>query len=43
MVTFFCFNCLHSFRTENKLKKVCKNEDFFGMPSDNILEFNQCM
>ena len=41
-------NCLHFFRTENKLKsheKVCKNKDFCGivMPSekDNILEFNQ--
>ena len=43
-------DCLHSFRTENKLeshKKVCKNKDFFGivMPSekDKILEFNQYM
>ena len=43
-------NCLHSFRTENKLKsheKVCKNKDFCGivMPSekDNILEFYQYM
>ena len=43
-------NCLHSFKTENKLKsreKVCKNKDFCGttMPSekDNILEFNQYM
>ena len=29
---FYCFNCLHSFRTENKLKwheKVCKNQTFF--------------
>ena len=41
-----CLNCLHSFRTENKLKsheKVCKNKDFCGiaMPSekDKILEF----
>ena len=28
---FCCLNCLHSFRTENKLKsheKVCKNKDF---------------
>ena len=44
---FYCLNCLHSFRTENKLKsheKVCKNKDFCGivMPSekDNILELN---
>ena len=41
-------NCLHSIRTENKLKsheKVCSNENFCDivMPSekDNILEFNQ--
>ena len=47
---FYCINCLHSFRTENKLRsneKLCKNKDFFGivMPSekDNILEFNQYM
>ena len=45
-----CLNCLHSFRTENKLKsheKVCKNKDSCGivMPSekDNMLEFNQYM
>ena len=43
-----CLNCLHSFRTENKLKsheKVCKTKEFCGIviPSekDNILEFNQ--
>ena len=41
-------NCLHSFRTDNKVKsheKVCKNNDFCVIvkPSekDNILEFNQ--
>ena len=33
-------NCLHSFRTENKLKsleKICKNKDFCGIiiPSEN--------
>ena len=45
---FSCSNCLHSFRTENKLKsqkKVCKNKDSCGivMPpeKDNILELNQ--
>ena len=43
-------NCLHSFRTKNKLKsheKVGKNKDFCGIPmpseKDNILEFNQYM
>ena len=28
---FYCLNCLHCFRTENKLKshkKVCKNKGF---------------
>ena len=28
---FYCFNCLHTFRTENKLKsheKLCKNKVF---------------
>ena len=49
-VDFYCLNCLHSFRTENKLRsheKVCKHKDFCGivMPSekDKILEFNQYM
>ena len=41
-------NCLHSFRTKNKLethKKVCKNKDIWDvvMPSEGtkILKFNQ--
>ena len=43
---FYFLNCLHSFRTENKLKsyeKVCKNKDFCGIAmsseKDNISEF----
>ena len=47
---FYCLNCLHSFKTENKLKsheKVCKKKDFceIVMPSEkhNVLEFNQYM
>ena len=48
---FYCLNCFHSFRTENKLikshEKVCKNKDFCGivMPSEKnqILKFNQYM
>ena len=43
-------NCLHSLRTENKVKfheKVCKNKDFSGIvmpPEKNkILEFNPYM
>ena len=45
---FYCLNCLHSFRTKNKLeshKKACKNKHFcnVNMPSDDtkILKFNQ--
>ena len=45
---FYCLNCLHSFRTENKLKsheKVYKNKDCHGIvvssEVDNILEFNE--
>ena len=44
---FYCLNCLHSFKTESKLKfheKVFKSKDLFGIviPSkkDKILEFN---
>ena len=44
---FYCLNCLHSFRTENKLKsyvKACKNKVFFAIvmssEKDNILEFS---
>ena len=44
----YCLNCLHSFRTKNKLKshkRVCENKDFCNviMPSEDtkILEFNQ--
>ena len=47
---FYCLNCVHSFRTENKLsshEKVCKNKDFRGilMLSENekILEFKHYM
>ena len=47
---FYCFNCLHSFRTKHKLeshRKVCEHKDFCNviMPSENtkILEFNQFM
>ena len=46
----YCWNCLHSFRTENKLKsyeEVCKNKEFCGilMPleKNNTLEFNRYM
>ena len=45
---FYCLNCLHSFRTKNKLlshKNVFENKDFCNilMPSEDtkILEFNR--
>ena len=45
---FYCLNCLHSFRTTNKLeshKKVCENKDFCNVikPSEDtkILESNR--
>ena len=44
---FYCLNCLHSHRTENKLKKhekVCNNHDycFIEMPNEDnkILKYN---
>ena len=46
---FYCFNCLHSFRTKDKVesyKKVYEIKKIFYviMPSENtkILEFSQC-
>ena len=46
-MAIYCLDCLHSLRTENKLKsheKVCKNKDFCGivLPSekDKILELS---
>ena len=47
---FYCLNCLHSFKTENKRKsreKYVKNKDFCGIvmpPEKNeILKFNRYM
>ena len=44
---FYCLNCFHSYRTENKLKKhynVCKNHDYcyVEMPEEDnkILKYN---
>ena len=44
---FYCLNCLHSFRTEIKLKKhedVCKDHDYcyIEIPNENdkILKYN---
>ena len=44
---FYCVNCLHSFRTENKFKvqkNVCKNHDYcyreMSEEGKNILKYN---
>ena len=44
---FYCINCLHAFRTKNKLKKyktVCENHDYchIEMPKEinKILKYN---
>ena len=40
---FYCFNCLYSFRTENKLKsheKVCKNRIAMPSEKDKMLKIN---
>ena len=44
---FYCLNCLHSFRTKNKLEsyKICENKGYFNvvMPFEDtkVLEFNK--
>ena len=45
---FYCLNCLHSFRTKNKLeshKKISENKDFHNIINHSadlkMLEFNQ--
>ena len=45
---FCCLNCLHSLRTQNKLKshkKIYENKDLFGiitlLEKDNMLEFSK--
>ena len=45
---FYCLNCFHSYRTENKLKahkKICENHDYCNveMPTkdNNIIKYNQ--
>ena len=44
---FYCLNCFHPFRTENKLKKhkkVCENHDYcyveIPKEDNNILKYN---
>ena len=41
---FYCLNCHHSFRTENKLKsykEVCKNKDFVQLKCDHKIVNNE--
>ena len=45
---FYCLNCLHSYRTEDKLKKhknVCKNNDYCYIEmlkkANKVLKYNQ--
>ena len=44
----YCLNCLHSFRTKNKLeshKRICEDQDFCNVmmssKDSKMLEFNQ--
>ena len=45
---YYCLNCFHSYRTENKLnvhKKICENHDDCNVempsPNNNIIKYNQ--
>ena len=45
---YYCLNCFHSYRTENKLnvnKKICENNDYCNIempsPNKNIIKYNQ--
>ena len=45
---YYCINCFHSYRTENKLnvhKKICENHDYCNIempsPNNNIIKYNQ--
>ena len=44
---YYCLNCFHSYRTENKFnaqKKICENHDYCNIempsPSNNIIKYN---
>ena len=40
---YYCLNCFHSYRTENKLnvhKKICENHEM-PSPNNNIIKYNQ--
>ena len=45
---FYCLNCFHSYRTENKLnvhKKICENHNYCNIempsPNNNLIKYNQ--
>ena len=45
---YYCLNCFHSYRTENKLnvhKKICENHEYCNIempsPNNNIIKYNQ--
>ena len=45
---YYCLNCFHSYRTENKHnghKKICENHDYCNIempsPNNNIIKYNQ--
>ena len=45
---YYCLNCFHSYRTENKLnahKKICENHKYCNIemssPNNNIIKYNQ--
>ena len=45
---YYCLNCFHSYRTENKLnvhKKICENNKYCNIempsPNNNIIKYNQ--
>ena len=45
---YYCLNCFHCYRTENKLnahKKICENHDYCNIempsPNNNIIKYNQ--
>ena len=45
---YYCLNCFHSYRTENKLnahKKICENSEYCNIeipsPNNNLIKYNQ--
>ena len=45
---YYCLNCFHSYRTENKLnvhKKICENNKYCNIempsPNNDLIKYNQ--